>query len=607
MDVFRFGLHYWKKYIPLSLLSKLFSLLAMVCDLAIPLISAGFIDYLIGYDPLDPPEGGGLLGFLFTGWMGAPQSWQLFANLAIVFACVLGARLIFLYCKNVTFQWCGLRMECTLREETYTKLLELDGETISRYNMGELLTTMNRDTIIFKELYSRILMNLFDSTVMIVLSIVILTTLDPFFLILPVVITPLILFFLIRYLTQARKLFRAIREGYSAINLDVQENVDAVRIVRSYAAEEEEIRKFDACNDNVRELNCREVRLTAKYNSIFLTFQQIGYVGTVIIAVLLVLSGNILLGALTAATTYVTKIISHITQISRSCFMMQNQLVSGARLKKFLTEQSAVPDCPSAQLCSVRPHIVFHDVSLTLGEKQVLKHIDLDVPYGKKVGLMGGTGSGKSALLKLLARVFDVTSGEVTIDGINVEAYPLEQVRAEYAYVFQDVFLFSNTVDANVAFTKPDCTDEEVHYATDVAQATKFIEKLPEGYATIVGERGVGLSGGQKQRISIARAIVKGAPVLILDDASSALDMATEKRVLAAIKASCPDHTLFLATHRVSSVMDCDEVLFLRDGEIVERGTPEELIARNGAFAAVWKLQTSDGQLDDSSYGAGEE
>ena len=180
-------------------------------------------------------------------------------------------------------------------------------------------------------------------------------------------------------------------------------------------------------------------------------------------------------------------------------------------------------------------------------------------------------------------------------------------MRAEYAYVFQDVFLFSNTVDANVAFAKPDCTDEEVHYATDVAQASKFIEKLPDGYQTVVGERGVGLSGGQKQRISIARAIDKGAPVLILDDASSALDMATEKRVLAAIKASCPDHTLFLATHRVSSVMDCDEVLFLRDGEIVERGTPRELVALDGAFAAVGKLQTSDGQLDDSSYGAGEE
>lgn len=607
MSVFRFGLKYWKKFIPLSLLSKLFSLLAMACDLVIPLISAGMIDYIIGYDAVNPPTEHGVLGFLFAGALGEPQSWQLFCNLTLIFAGVLLTRMLFLYCKNVTFQWCGLRMECKLREETYAKLLELDGETISRYNMGELLTTMNRDTVIFKELYSRILMNIFDSTVMIALSIALLTTLDAMFLILPLVITPLILACLIRYLMQARKLFRAIREGYSAINLDVQENVDAVRIVRSYAAEEEEIAKFDVCNERVRESNCREVLLSAKYHSIFTAFQQIGYVGTVVIAVLLVLSGEIYLGALTAATTYVTKIISHITQLCHTCFRMQNQLVSGGRLQKFLTEESAVPDCPSALKASLQPHIVFHDVNLTLGEKQVLRHIDLDVPYGKKVGVMGGTGSGKSALLKLLSRIFDATSGEITVDGVNVMDYPLEQVRAEYAYVFQYVFLFSNTVDANIAFSSPDCTQETVHEAAAIAQASAFVEKLPEGYETIVGERGVGLSGGQKQRISIARALVKSAPVLILDDASSALDMATEKRVLAAIKESCPEKTLFIASHRVASVMDCDEVLFLRDGEIAERGTPDELIAMDGAFAAIWKLQTSDGQLDDSSYGAGEE
>ena len=320
-----------------------------------------------------------------------------------------------------------------------------------------------------------------------------------------------------------------------------------------------------------------------------------------------VMSGNIALGALTAATTYVTKIISHITQISRAFFMMQNQLVSGGRLKRFLTEKSAVPDCPSARVCSRTPHIAFRDVSFTLGDKQVLKHISLDVPYGKKVGLMGGTGSGKSALLKMLSRIFDATAGEVDIDGVNIKEYPLEQVRAEYAYVFQDVFLFSNTVDANVAFARPDCSEEDVFRATSIAQASRFVEKLPDGYSTIVGERGMGLSGGQKQRISIARALVKGAPVLILDDASSALDMATEKRVLSAIKRHCPEHTLFIATHRVSSVVDCDEILFLRDGEIVERGTAQELIQKDGAFAAIWRLQTSDGQLDDSSYGAGEE
>ena len=605
MEIFRFGLRYWKKYIPLSLLAKLFSLIAILCDIAIPLIDAAIIDHIFSYDPAAPEQG--LLSFLFTGALGEPMSWQLFLNLALILTGVFLTRILFLYCKNVTFQWCGLRMECTLREQTYAKLLELDGETVSRYNMGELLTTMNRDTIIFKEMYSRIFMNLFDSVLMIAISVGVLAALDVRLLIIPVVITPLFVAALIRYLSRSRKLFRAIREGYSAINLDVQENISAVRIVRSFAAEAQELEKFDACNSRVYDLSVEEVRLSAKYDSVLIFFQQVGYVGTVIIAVLLVLSGNLLLGSLTAATTYVTKIIAHITQISRSCFRMQNQLVSGGRLKKFLTEESAVPDVPSALVATPAPHIRMENVSLTLGDKTVLRGIDLDIPYGKKVGIMGGTGSGKSALLKSLSRIFDVTGGAVTIDGHDLRDYPLEAVRAEYAYVFQDVFLFSNTVDANIAFARPeDCTEEEVARAAEIAEAARFIDRLEEGYATVIGERGVGLSGGQKQRISIARAIIKGAPVLVLDDASSALDMATEKRVLASLKANCPEKTLLIAAHRVSSVMDCDEIVYLRDGEIVERGTAEELIALGGAFAAVWKLQTSDGQLDDSSYGKGE-
>lgn len=601
MSVFRFGLGYWKKYIPLSLLSKVCSLIALLCDLALPLLSAGFIDYVIAYDPAAPADEG-IFSFLYSGAYGAPGSWELFGAIAIAFCVILFTRLVFLYIKNITFQWCGLRMECTLREETYRKLMELDGETISRYNMGELLTTMNRDTITFKELYSRILMNLFDSVCVMAFSVVILASFDYRLLFIPLAVTPLFVFSLVRYLSQARKLFREIREGYSQINLAVQENINAVRIVRSFAGEDAEMQKFDRCNDRVRELSDRQVRLSAKYNSIFTAFQQIGYVGTVVVAAALVLSGNIMLGALTAATTYVTKIISHITQISNSCFMMQNQLVSGARLRHFLTERSAVPEYPSAFVFSPQPDYRLRDVNLTLGEKQVLKHIDLDIPYGKKIGIMGGTGSGKSALLKCLTRIFDV-SGELTLDGEDIKKYPLEAVRAECAYVFQDVFLFSNTVDANIAFARPDCAEEEVLRAAETAQAARFVEKLEDGYQTIVGERGLGLSGGQKQRVSIARALVKGAPVLVLDDASSALDMATERRVLASLKAQCPGHTLLIATHRVSSVMDCDEIVYLRDGEIVERGTAQELIEKDGAFAAIYRLQTSDGQLDDSSYG----
>lgn len=606
MGVIKFGFKYWKKYLPLSLLAKVFSFFAILCDLALPLLDAGIIDYIIAYDPASPPAKDSFFDFLFHGALGAPGTWTLFWHIALVFGGVFLCRVVFLYLKNVIFQWCGLRMECDLRAATYAKLLSLDEETVSAYNIGELLTTMNRDTIILKEMYSRISMNIFDSLCVLVFSIVMLTSFNPYLLIFPVCLAPFYAVALVRYLKLSRRHFRAIRESYSDINLTVQENIDAVRIVRSFAGEEIELKKFDRDNQKVFRLQTEEVKLSAKYESIFTAFQQIAYVGTVIITVFLVLNGGLHIGALTAATTYVTKIVSHITQLSRSFFQMQNQLVSGGRLKRFLSEEGKVPDCGSALLPSQKPHIRLENVSLTLGEKCILKNISLDIPYGKHIGVMGGTGSGKSALLKTLCRTFDITSGKITLDGTDIREFSLETLRSEYSYVFQDVFLFSNTVDANIAFARPDCEEALVLNAAQVAQAARFIEKLSEGYETIVGERGIGLSGGQKQRISIARALVKNAPVLVLDDASSALDMATERRVLSALKETCPGRTLLISAHRVSSVMDCDEVIYLRDGEIVERGTPQELIARDGAFAAVWKLQTSDGQLDDSSYGKGE-
>ena len=605
MQIFRFGMKYWKRYLPLDILVKVFSLVAILCDLLLPLLSAGIIDYVLSYDPLNPVDEG-FLNFLFDGRLGAPASGELFLSLVLIFAGVFLVRIVLLYAKNTTFQWCGVSMECELRADTYAKLLELDGETLSHYNMGELLTTMNRDTISFKELYSRMLLNIFDSVVVIVLSVITLAMLDWRLLFLPVAVAPFFTVALIKYLKQARVIFREIRESYSSINLTVQENIDAVRIVRSFAGEETELEKFDRDNGRVAELNKKEAKLSAKYNSIFTLCQQVGYVGTVAVAFALVLNGNIALGALTAATTYVTKIISHIMQISRSFYMMQNQLVSGARLKKFLTEEGAIHDSHSARIASPKPHFMLEDVSITLGEKPVLKHISLDLPYGKKLGVMGGTGSGKSVLLKSLSRIYDVTAGDITLDGTDIREYSLEALRSEFAYVFQDVFLFSNTVDANIAFAHPDVPEEEVVRATEIAQADAFVNHLEAGYETVVGERGVGLSGGQKQRLSIARALIKGAPVLVLDDASSALDMATERRVLDSIKKHRPESTLVIAAHRVSSVMDCDEIIYLRDGEIIERGTAEELIEKGGAFAAVYHLQTSDGQLDDSSYGRAE-
>ena len=203
-------------------------------------------------------------------------------------------------------------------------------------------------------------------------------------------------------------------------------------------------------------------------------------------------------------------------------------------------------------------------------------------------------------LLKSLVRIYDVMSGDIEINGEDIRNFELDDLRNEFAYVFQDVFLFSNTIDANIAFYAPNIDKETVMRVAEQAQAGRFIRSLPQGFETIVGEKGLGLSGGQKQRISIARALLKNAPILVLDDASSALDATTERKLMRTIKENYPDRTILIAAHRVSSVADCDEILYMQDGEIIERGTFDEMVKKNGRFAEIYKMQSMEEDNSDA-------
>ena len=229
-----------------------------------------------------------------------------------------------------------------------------------------------------------------------------------------------------------------------------------------------------------------------------------------------------------------------------------------------------------------------------------MKNESLRIPFLKKVGIMGGPGSGKRVLLKSLVRIYDVMSGDIEINGEDIRNFELDDLRNEFAYVFQDVFLFSNTIDANIAFYAPNIDKETVMRVAEQAQAGRFIRSLPQGFETIVGEKGLGLSGGQKQRISIARALLKNAPILVLDDASSALDATTERKLMRTIKENYPDRTILIAAHRVSSVADCDEILYMQDGEIIERGTFDEMVKKNGRFAEIYKMQSMEEDNSDA-------
>lgn len=598
MGAFRYGLRYWKKHVPASLFVKFLGGVAIVIDSFFPLLFALFVDYIINYNP-DAVNNAGVFNFLINGDFGAPETWQLFFNIALFVVIFVVARLAILYLKNTLFQYRGLKFESELRDISYKKLVDLDSATITQYNTGELLTTLNSDVIIYKEMYSRYTVALSDSILVLIITSIFLWLQNPYFLIIPAVIAPLLVVALVRYMRAARRISEDIRKRNGELNLTVQENIGGVRLVRAFANEDVEESKFDARNNGIKDAYIAQVDTSSKYNMLFNIIRQVAYLSAIALGVVLAFQGRISIGAMTACSTFVVKIMDHITALNNNLYQFQYGLVSGGRIMEFLEKESRVAEPDPAESLREKPNIEFENVTITADGKSLLKNINLSIPYGKKVGIMGGTGSGKSVLLKSLVRIYEPTQGRISINGKDIRKYHLDDLRNEFAYVFQDVFLFSNTVDANIAFYSPETGKSNILKVAQLAQADKFIKGLPQGYSTIVGEKGLGLSGGQKQRVSIARALLKDAPVLVLDDASSALDVLTERKVMSGIKEKSPDKTVIIAAHRVTSVADCDEILYLQDGEIIERGTFEEMMALNGRFAAIYKMQTTEGDIDN--------
>ncbi|MBO4507166.1 MAG: ABC transporter ATP-binding protein [Spirochaetaceae bacterium] len=638
MTPFKFGLHYYKRNVPLALLSQLISFIALTADLLLPLVMELFIDYVICSNT---PDKTSIFYFLLDGSAGEVHTMELFIHIALFYMGILLIRLVLVYVRNVLNQVLGLRLETKLREVTYKKLMELDSQTISGYNSGELLQTINSDTIMYKDLFSHIYPNILDALFVLIVSIVVLYSMNPWLLLIPACLTPFFAIALQKFKYKAREKYFAIRANNSGMNLTVQENIEAVRLVRAFTNEEFEKQKFDKANEKLKASHLDQIRLSARFEVLFSTLKLIAYVGTICVSALLVIKGEFYVGFLVACLNYVMKIVQYVTQINTSIFVMQQMNVAGIKMMEFMARPSRVADVglegssgtsglkfdassatggsekslsseqlsseqftseqlTSEQLASeqlARPDIKVDDISLEIDGKKILSHISLDIPYGKKIGIAGSTGSGKSMLLEAIMRNYELSGGKITIGGTDCRTIPLDTLRREFACVFQEAFLFSNTITSNIEYTddvyapqKPG-TEERMLTAAKNAQAHDFVDRMPLKYETIVGERGIGISGGQKQRLSIARSLYKDSPVLILDDSTSALDIETEKELLKSLSENYPEKTLLISAHRLSSVVGCDEIIYLKDGEIAERGTFKELMAMNGHFAAVYNIQ----------------
>ncbi len=523
----------------------------------------------------------------------------MFGAVAILFVGILAVRYSGHYFRWYLVRKGGLLLEADLRSAVFDKMLTQAGDVMNRYSSGDAMSITNGDPVTIRAMYTDYIPLIAEQTYVLAMSVFFLARINPLLLIVPAAAGIATVFTTRRYTKAMRANYDAIRNKTADLTTCVQENINGVRVVRAFASEDTEISKFRGANNRFYDAYIKQTKTTSGYGLAFGVISQLINIASIAIGIVLAVKGSMSVGQFATFTTYVLMINNQFINITNYFGLAQNSLVAGRRLTDFLEENNPITDFGGAKQLKGLPEIRMEHACVKLDAAEEIIDVSVDIPYGKRLGIMGKTGAGKSVLMKALARFVETTDGETVINGENVKNYKLEDVRRQFSYVMQDVFLFSNTVDSNIALYDQNAAFEKVRKAAQCADADGFILKLSDGYNTVVGERGLGLSGGQKQRISIARALLKDAPVLMLDDCTSALDVATERKILANIKREYSEKTLIIASHRAASVMDCDEILFLEKGRVAERGTHDELMALKGRYYDVFVKQSASTVEDD--------
>lgn len=504
-------------------------------------------------------------------------------------------RCIFGYLKEFTFDRLASKIGSEIRKDLFSYLQTLSIRFFHNTNTGELMARVKDDV--------DKLWNVLGFVSMLIIEVVIHVSsvlYCMFYLNWRLAFLPLFVMAAcgIIAVIMERKLdvvYEDISEENAVLTSVAEENLAGVRTVKAFAREKHEIMKFLSHNNRYYELNIRQSNVLVKYDPYFSFVGKLLPVLVTILGGIEVLNGRMTLGGLVAFVDY----SGNCTWPMEMMGWLSNELgaatASYKKIKKIYEEKPEIANIEQPEeLEAVAGDVTFEEVGFGIGDKQILKNISFTLKPGKTLGIMGETGSGKSSIIHLLQRFYDVTEGAIRLDGIDIRNLTLKQLRSSVAVVQQDVFLFSDTIEENVKMGQRGTMPfEEVKTAVHHAQAGDFVEKLEEQYTTVIGERGVGLSGGQKQRISIARALAKKSPVLVLDDATSALDMETEHEMQKTLN-SLKGITKIIVAHRISAVRNADEIIYLKDGEIAERGTHEELLALKGLYYETFKAQYGD-------------
>ncbi len=545
-------------------------LIAVTLDMLAPRLTAKVVDDVI--------VGGnmGELKFLLLGFLGIG----------------LG-RCIFQYLKEYTFDKNGARISGDMRRDLFRHIQSLSADFFDRTNTGELMARVKEDIDHIWDAVGYVgmlLIEVFYHTGIILVCMYMLNWK------LALIPTAAMLLCGSIAVIMERKLggvYEEISEENAALNTVAEENLAGVRTVKAFAREGFEIDKFLSHNKRYYDLNMAQSKVFVRYYPFFTVVSKVLPLLTILVGGKFVINGEMSLGQMTAFVEYSMNIVWPMEMLGWLTNSFSSAVASNKKIKKIYEEKPTVKEVTDpVRIEKVQGKICFDHVSFHKADQhEILHDISFTVEAGKTLGIMGTTGAGKTSIIQLLQRMYDATDGTIYLDDVDIRQLSLEQLRTSVSYVMQDVFLFSDTINENIKLGKRYYLDfRTVRKASTDAQASEFIERMEEQYDTVIGERGVGLSGGQKQRISIARALAKRDPILVLDDSTSALDMETEQMIQQTLR-TLDNTTKIIIAHRISAVRHADEILVLEGGSIAERGTHEELLAKKGLYYETYESQ----------------
>jgi len=517
---------------------------------------------------------------------------ELLSGLLIGIVIVGVGRAITGYYKEFTFDKLASTIGSEMRKDLFNHIQSLSMNFFAGTNTGELMARVKDDVDRVWDVLGYVGMLLMEVVIHVTIVLYCMFTRNWKLAFLPLIVMVISGVAAVIMERKLDKVYEGISEENAALTTVAEENLAGVRTVKAFAREKFEIEKFLSHNNKYYELNITQSKVMAKYYPVFQFVGKALPVCTCVLGGISVMKGEMSLGALVAFVEYTRNCTWPMEMIGWLTNGLSSGIASYKKIKKIYGETPKISNKEDAvTLEQIKGEITFENVSFSVEGKEILTNVSFHLPAGKTLGIMGATGSGKSSIINLLQRFFDVNEGSVKLDGVDVRNLTLKQLRSNIAVVLQDVFLFSDTIEENIKMgQRKSISAEEIKYAAKRAKASGFIEKLDEQYETVIGERGVGLSGGQKQRISIARAFSKKSPILVLDDSTSALDMETEVEIQKNLN-TLKGVTKVIIAHRISAVRHADEIIYLEDGKIAERGTHEELLEKKGLYYQTYQAQ----------------